>query len=131
MTGILLLASLAEPRTHASGGKARKPEAARVASARVAADDTAADETADVGYSWIVKTPNICGGDACIRDYRIPVWLIVNHRRLGGREADLLQDYPFLTLADLEAAVAYAEVNPKEIDRAIRENEEGEEGLVE
>jgi len=36
-----------------------------------------------------------------------------------------------LTATDLEAAWEYAAAHPQEIDRAIRENEEGEEGFVE
>jgi hypothetical protein len=36
-----------------------------------------------------------------------------------------------LTPADLEAAWEYAAAHPQEIDAAIRENEEGEAGLVE
>jgi uncharacterized protein (DUF433 family) len=36
-----------------------------------------------------------------------------------------------LTQADLQAAWEYAAAHPEEIDQTIRENEEGEEGLVE
>ena len=81
--------------------------------------------------SWISKKPDRCGGDACIRDHRIPVWVLVNYRRLAGGDADILRAYPSLTPADLEAAWQYYAVNAEEIDRAIRENEEGEEGLAE
>jgi uncharacterized protein (DUF433 family) len=81
--------------------------------------------------TWISKKPNRCGGDACIRESRIPVWVLVNYRRLGGSDADLLRDYPSLTPADLEAAWVYSAAHKEEIDRAIRENEEGEEGPVE
>ncbi len=86
---------------------------------------------AETSAVWISKTPDRCGGDACIRDSRIPVWVLVNYRRLGGSDADLLRDYPSLTAADLEAAWQYAAANAEEIDHAIRENEEGEEGIVE
>jgi uncharacterized protein (DUF433 family) len=79
----------------------------------------------------ITKTPGVCGGDACIRGHRIPVWVLVGYQQLGRTDADLLRDYPGLTPADLEAAWEYAGLNSGEIDRAIRENEEGEEGLVE
>jgi len=79
----------------------------------------------------IAKTPGICGGDACIRGHRIPVWLLVNYRRQADNDAAVLRAYPSLTAADLEAAWAYAAVNPEEIDAAIRENEAGEEGFVE
>ena len=30
--------------------------------------------------SWISKRPNVCGGDACIRDSRITVWGLVAYR---------------------------------------------------
>jgi uncharacterized protein (DUF433 family) len=81
--------------------------------------------------SWVSKQSNRQGGDACVRDTRIPVWVLVNYRRLGGSDAQLLRDYPSLTTADLESAWDYAAANAEEIDRAIRENEEGDEGLVE
>jgi uncharacterized protein (DUF433 family) len=86
---------------------------------------------AETGGGSITKKPDRCGGDACIRDTRVPVWVLVNYRRLGGSEAGILLDYPSLTPADLEAAWDYAAAHAEEIDRAIRENEEGEEGLVE
>jgi uncharacterized protein (DUF433 family) len=88
-------------------------------------------KTNTVNASWISKQPDRCGGDACIRDRRIPVWVIVNSRRLGATEAQILEDYPALTPADLQSAWKYYESNMEEINRAIRENEEGEEGLVE
>jgi uncharacterized protein (DUF433 family) len=71
-------------------------------------------------------TPGVCGGRACIRGHRIPVWTLVNFRRLGGSDANLLQSYPTLTAADLEAAWEYAAANSEEINSAMRENEEGE-----
>jgi uncharacterized protein (DUF433 family) len=79
----------------------------------------------------ITKTPDICGGDACIRGHRIPVWSLIGYRQLGASDVEILRAYPTLTLADLEAAWEYARAHPEEIDQAIRENEEGEEGLVE
>jgi uncharacterized protein (DUF433 family) len=79
----------------------------------------------------VTKTPGVCGGDACIRRHRIPVWVLVGYRRLGKSDLELLRDYPSLTPSDLEAAWEYAAANAPEIDRAVRENEEGEEGPVE
>jgi len=46
-------------------------------------------------------------------------------------DADILGAVQGLTPADLQAAWEYAAVNAEEIDQAIRENEEGEEGFVE
>ena len=79
----------------------------------------------------ITKTPDICGGDACIRGHRIPVWVLEGYRRLGQSDDEILRSYPSLTPADLKAAWEYAESHTEEIDRAIHENEEGDEGLVE
>ena len=41
-------------------------------------------------WSGIQKTPGVCGGDACIRQTRIPVWVLVNARRLCISEAEHL-----------------------------------------
>lgn len=82
--------------------------------------------TQSLASSWsgIEKTPGVCGGDACMVGTRIPVWVLVNARRLGVSESELLQDYPSLRAADLVNAWAYAEVYAQEIELAIRENEE-------
>jgi len=74
-------------------------------------------------WSGIQKTPGLCGGDACIRQTRIPVWVLVNACGLGISEAELLEDYPTLRAADL-ANGAYAEAYPDEIETEIQENEE-------
>ncbi len=81
--------------------------------------------------SWISKKPDRCGGDACVRDSRITVWGLVAYRRLGLSDDDILRAVQGLTPADLATAWEYATANPEEIERAIRENEEGEEGFVE
>ena len=81
--------------------------------------------------SWISKKADRCGGDACIRETRISVWVLVGYRREGLSDKEILEAYPNLTKADFEAAWKYADANGEEIDRAIAENEEGEEGFVE
>ncbi len=81
--------------------------------------------------SWISRRPDRCGGDACIRETRVPVWAVENYRRLGAEDARILEAYPSLTPSDLEAAWEYVSANRDEIDRAIRANEAGEAGLVE
>jgi uncharacterized protein (DUF433 family) len=81
--------------------------------------------------SWISKNPDRCGGDACVRDSRITVWGLVAYRRLGMSDEAILRAVQSLTAADLKAAWVYATENSNEIDRAIRENEEGDEGPVE
>jgi uncharacterized protein (DUF433 family) len=74
----------------------------------------------------IQKTPGVIGGDACIRRTRIAVWMLVNARRLGISDEQLLHDYPGLTQEDLNAAWAYHAAHPEEIETSIRENEEAE-----
>jgi uncharacterized protein (DUF433 family) len=81
--------------------------------------------------SQITKTPGVCGGDACIRGHRIPVWSLVALRHHGADDAEILRAFPTITAADLEAAWEFNEANREEIDRSIRENEEGDEGPVE
>lgn len=66
---------------------------------------------------------DVCGSEACIVRTRIPVWLLVQARRLGSGEADLLRAYPTLRAEDLANAWAYARAHPGEIDRQIQENE--------
>ncbi len=53
----------------------------------------------------IRKTPGVCGGEACIADRRIAVWMLVNARRQGSTDSDVFESYdPPLTLADLHAS---------------------------
>jgi uncharacterized protein (DUF433 family) len=73
--------------------------------------------------SWISKKPDRCGGDACIRDTRITVWGLVEWRRLGRSDADILRGLPNLTADDLATAWEYAAAHPDEIERALWENE--------
>lgn len=73
--------------------------------------------------SWIEKNPEICGGDACIRRTRIMVWLLIELQRQGMTDPELIESYPGLSFADLEAAREYARLHPDEIERAIRESE--------
>jgi len=77
----------------------------------------------------ISKREDRCGGDACIRDLRIPVWAVVNYRRLGASDSEILRAYPSLQPADLTAAFEYADAHADEIEAAIRRNEQGEAGV--
>ena len=71
----------------------------------------------------IEATAGVAGGAACIVNTRIPVWVLVQARRLGVSEADLLYSYPTLRAEDLVNAWTYARLHPEEIDREIMENE--------
>lgn len=67
--------------------------------------------------------PEVAGGEACIVRTRIPVWVLVQARKLGTSEADLLRAYPTLRAEDLVNAWAYHRAHAAEIERQIRENE--------
>jgi uncharacterized protein (DUF433 family) len=51
------------------------------------------------------------------------VWLLVQARRLGTSEDDLLRSYPTLRAEDLTNAWAYAQAHATEIERQIADNE--------
>ncbi|MBD2139374.1 DUF433 domain-containing protein [Anabaena sp. FACHB-1237] len=78
-----------------------------------------------LGSNWqgIEKTPKICGGEACIANTRIPVWVLVEARRLGYSDVDLLTSYPTITATNLANAWIYAESHADEIELAIERNE--------
>jgi uncharacterized protein (DUF433 family) len=74
--------------------------------------------------TWIQKSPDICGGDACIRNTRIPVWSLVAARRSGIADVDLFHHFITpLSAADVEAAFTYYDGHRKEIEREIQLNE--------
>jgi uncharacterized protein (DUF433 family) len=67
---------------------------------------------------------DVCGGVPCIASTRIPVWLLVQARRLGTSEPDLLKAYPSLRPEDLANAWAYFGEHREEIEQQIAANEE-------
>ena len=73
--------------------------------------------------SWIQKTPGVCGGRACVRKTRITVWGLVNSRRLGSSDDQILHNIVGLTPEDLIAAWDYYRDHRDEIDEDIRVNE--------
>lgn len=79
----------------------------------------------DIGDAMpgIDSSPDVCGGEPCIVRTRIPVWLLVQARRLGASEADLLRSYPTLRAEDLANAWAYYRSHRKEIEQQIADNE--------
>lgn len=75
-------------------------------------------------FPGIEATPGVSGGEPCIVRTRIPVWLLVQARKLGSSEAELLQAYPTLRAENLANAWAYYRAFKSEIDQQIQENEE-------
>jgi len=79
----------------------------------------------DLSHSFpgIDIIPGVCGGEPCIVRTRIPVWLLVQAKKLGTSEADLLKAYPTLRAEDLASAWAYYHSHKDEIDEQIQQNE--------
>ena len=68
-------------------------------------------------FPGIASTPEVSGGEPCIVRTRIPVLVLVQARRLGVSEADLLR------AEDLVNAWANARAHRDEIEAEIAENE--------
>lgn len=51
--------------------------------------------------------PNVCFGKPCIRGTRIWVSLILDFPANGMTMEELLEEYPYLTIEDIRAAIAY------------------------
>lgn len=74
-------------------------------------------------FPGIEGLPNVLGGEPCTARTRIPVWVLVQARRLGTSEADLLRSYPALRAEDLANAWGYYRAHREEIERQILEHE--------
>jgi len=64
----------------------------------------------------IHHTPGVCGGRACIRNTRIPVWTIVEAKKSGATDLELLRSFPSLTAEDLTNAMRYYQGHREEIE---------------
>jgi uncharacterized protein (DUF433 family) len=72
----------------------------------------------------IVKTPGTCGGRARIAGTRIKVEHVYNWvERQGMTPAQVVAEYPHLTMAQVHAALAYYWSHQDEIQRDIAEGE--------
>ncbi len=61
--------------------------------------------------NWKAKitiNPNQCGGHTCIRGMRIRVIDILDLLATGLTQVQVLEEFPDLNLADIEAALKYA-----------------------
>lgn len=68
----------------------------------------------------VVVTPGTCGGKPRIAGTRIQVkHVAILHEREGRSPAEIVDDYPHLTLADVHAALAYYHDHRAAIDAEI------------
>jgi len=64
-----------------------------------------------VDNSWrslITIEPGKRGGRPCIRGMRITVYDVLSYLAAGMSAAEILEDFPYLTDADLQACLAFA-----------------------
>jgi uncharacterized protein (DUF433 family) len=67
-----------------------------------------------------VSTPGVCGGRPRIDGHRIQVEdIAIWHERMGMSPAEIVSEYPSITLADVHAALAYYDENRERIDADI------------
>jgi len=59
-------------------------------------------------FDRITFSPDIMGGQACIRDIRVPVSLILNMIANGASFSDILKNYEYLEEEDIKQALKYA-----------------------
>ena len=58
-------------------------------------------------HERITIDPKVCHGQACIKDTRIPVHLILRMMANGDTFDDILEEYPSLTRKDIHACFDY------------------------
>ncbi len=56
----------------------------------------------------IISDVNVCGGEPCVRETRIPVRVILSHLAAGDTTEQVLRDFPTLTEADIRACLEFA-----------------------
>jgi uncharacterized protein (DUF433 family) len=72
----------------------------------------------------IESCDEVCGGKPCVAGTRIRVWDIhVWHELRGRSPAEIVADFPQLSLADVYAALAHYHDHREEIERQAREDE--------
>ena len=68
----------------------------------------------------IVHDKRILGGEPVIEGTRTPVRAVIEYLRLYGSKERVLAVLPHLTADQLEAAIAYYEIHPEEVEAHIR-----------
>lgn len=68
----------------------------------------------------IVHDRDVLGGEPTIEGTRTSVRAIIEYLRLYGSKEQVLKALPHLTVDQLEAAIAYYEIHPEEIEAHIQ-----------
>ena len=62
----------------------------------------------------ISADPMVCGGYACIKGTRVPVYVILDFLAAGDSIEKVLEEYPQLTRDDILASIEYGSILAKE-----------------
>jgi len=68
----------------------------------------------------IIHDKRILGGEPVIEGTRTPVRAVIEYLQLYGSKERVLEALPHLTADQLEAAIAYYEIHPEEVEAHIR-----------
>jgi len=69
----------------------------------------------------IVRSPDVCGGKACIAGHRVRVLDVVSwHEHQGMTPDEIVSHVPSITLADVHAALAYYFDHIEEIQQEMQ-----------
>lgn len=60
------------------------------------------------GFPRIAVDPSICGGRPIISGTRVRVTDILDMLSSGASETEIINDFPYVTMADVRACLAYA-----------------------
>lgn len=71
-------------------------------------------------HERIISDPTICGGEACIKDTRVPVHVILSHLAAGDDYDTVLANFPRLSLEDIKACLEYASFLATEKDLVLQ-----------
>lgn len=78
-------------------------------------------------YSHITKIPGVCGGKATLDGRRVRVMDIVILHQDDYTPEEMLEEYDFLNLAQIHAALSYYYENPEEIGAQLKADREWDE----
>lgn len=67
-------------------------------------------------FNRITRDPLVMGGKPCIRGMRVTVSTLVGLMAAAHTPEDIVKAYPYLELADIYAALAYAAWRAEEVE---------------
>ena len=65
--------------------------------------------------SRITHNPAVMGGKPCIRGMRVTVGMVLGLLKTGESREQILQAYPYLEAADIDAVLVYAATDPPDL----------------